>query len=48
MVEVEPAQGMGLPRTLIASLALDDKPAIGARVFLSLNPRLAFVFPVSA
>lgn len=47
MVEVEPVQGIGLPRTLIARLALDDKPAIGARVFLSLDPRLAFVFPVS-
>ncbi len=45
MVEVEPFQQAGLPRTLIARLPLGDRPAIGARVFLSVDPRLAFVFP---
>lgn len=48
MVEVEPLQGIGLPRTLIARLALGDRPAIGARVFLTLDPRMAFVFPSCA
>lgn len=48
MVEVEPVSAGGLPRTLTARLPLGAKPAIGTRVYLALDPQLAFVFPAEA
>jgi iron(III) transport system ATP-binding protein len=48
MVEVEPVNAGGLPRTLTARLPLGAKPAIGTRVYLALDPQLAFVFSAEA